>query len=43
MLIGIDNQGWMPNRGLQCFKLSGNQTENVRYLQKKTFYFLQNV
>jgi hypothetical protein len=31
------------NRGLQCFKLYGNQTENDRYWQKITFYFLQNV
>jgi hypothetical protein len=31
------------SRGLQCFKLNGNQTENDRYWQKITFYFLQNV
>ena len=30
-------------RGLQCFKLNGNQTENDWYGEKKTFYFLQNV
>ncbi len=33
----------LSNRGLQCFKLNGNQTENDRYWQKITFYFLQNV
>ncbi len=31
------------SRGLQCFKLNGNQTENDRYWQKNNFYFLQNV
>ncbi len=31
------------SRGLQCFKLNGNHTENDRYWQKITFYFLQNV
>jgi hypothetical protein len=25
------------NRGLQCFKLNGNQTENDRYWQKNNF------
>ncbi len=30
-------------RGLQCFKLNGNQTENDRYWRKKNVYFLQNV
>jgi hypothetical protein len=29
------------NRGLQCFKLIGNQTENDRYLQKITFLLLE--
>jgi hypothetical protein len=30
-------------RGLQFLKLNGNQTENDKYWQKITFYFLQNV
>jgi hypothetical protein len=30
---------WTYNRGLQCFKLNGNQTENERYWQKITFAF----
>jgi hypothetical protein len=30
-------------RGLQCYKLNGNKTENDRYWQKITCYFLQNV
>ncbi len=27
-------------RGLQCFKLNGNQTENDRYLEKNNFLLL---
>jgi hypothetical protein len=33
----------MWNRGLQCFKLNGNQTEKIDIWKKITFYFLQNV
>ena len=28
---------WLCNRGLQCFKLNGNQTEKDRYWQKNNF------
>ncbi len=28
---------WLHIRGLQCFKLNGNHTENDRYWQKKNF------
>ncbi len=28
---------YMISRGLQCFKLNGNQTENDRYLEKNNF------
>jgi hypothetical protein len=34
-------QNILYSKGHQCFKLKGDQMENDRYWQKKTFYFLK--
>ncbi len=40
--LEVDDGWWARTRGLQCFKLNGNQTRIIDIGKKITFYFLQN-